>query len=347
MSEPKHPWNDAIWDLLTRRQDFLPPGLLFCGVAGLGKAALAIRFARLLLCGAERSADKSSDLFDAGTHPDLHVLAPEEFVFDGTDLAAQYARRYLAEAPGTRGRKAKTVIGVDQIRLLIDRMSRTAHFGGAKVVLINPAERMNINSTNALLKLLEEPPARTTLILITQDPGGLPPTVRSRCLRVEFSAPGRELARSWLSTCYPEMSAADTLLDLTTNAPLAAAALGQEGFLALRDGMLQDLIDIVEGQADPVAGAARWRQIGAATALKWLQGAILDLVRWQQHRTPPALFNPDKSEHFKVLLMRIHLRGLFGLLDAIGEARQHVGGTLDEALLLEDVLLRVQESTRG
>lgn len=341
-----YPWNEAVWKLLTHQPDSVPAGLMLCGIEGLGKNALAVCFARFLLCGreGERRAANVARQFDAGSHPDFHVVAPEAVTTGDTAPHAQYARRYLTETPST-DRKAKSVIGVDQIRTLIDRLSRASHFGGAKVALLTPAESMNINAANALLKLLEEPPAGTTLILVAQDPTGIPLTVCSRCMRVEFKPPQLDVARSWLQSHYPELADPEILLGLTGNAPLAAVRLGKQAFLERRESMLTDLTAIIDGYGDPVGSAARWGQIGASEALKWLQGALLDLLRCRQSTVPPVLFNPDRIQHFQVLANRIHLRKVFKLLASVGEARRQIGGTLDEALLLEGVLVRLREST--
>ena len=341
----KHPWNDSIWDLLTQRQGAVPQAVLFHGANGLGKNALAVRFAHHVLCGMGPNSERFGAQFEAGTHPDFHVVAPEQRAIDCPELYAQYARRYFEEAPGAADRKAKTVIGVDQVRMLIDRVGRSAHFAAAKVALITPAESMNINSANALLKLLEEPPSSTTLILVADDSDRLPATIISRCMLIPFTPPRRSVAQSWLSEHYPELSDSDVLLDLTANAPLAAAALAESGFLAQRDQMLMDFEAIITGGGDPVASAGRWGRIGAAPALKWLQQALSDLIRWQHDVSPPTVFNPDRESHFQALANKIDFKELFRLLQVSGEARLQVGGALDEILLLEDVLVQLQKST--
>jgi DNA polymerase-3 subunit delta' len=141
-------------------------GWLISGQPGIGKATLAFRFARWLLAG-ERSADLSvpetAPVFRrvaAGTHPDLFTVE----------------RRVNAK---TERLQSEIVIATVQEASAFMRL--TPAEGGWRVVVIDGAEDMNPNAANALLKVLEEPPARAILLLVSSAPGRLLPTIRSRC----------------------------------------------------------------------------------------------------------------------------------------------------------------------
>src|SRR5699024_4067201 len=105
------------------------------------------------------------------THPDYHSVVPEA---------------------GSQVNK------INQIRRLVEFSARTAHHGGARVVLIAPAEALNRNAQNALLKTLEEPGDGLVLLLVSHQPSLLLPTIRSRCQHRRLPLPTTEAALNWL-----------------------------------------------------------------------------------------------------------------------------------------------------
>jgi DNA polymerase-3 subunit delta' len=163
-------------------------GLLFQGMKGVGKLDLAVNFARALLCqhpeGSGFACGKcpSCHWFEQESHPDFRILQPD-------------AETEEAEA----GKKPSRQISVDQIRGLADFMGMTAHQGGRRVVIIHPAEAMNTNAANALLKNLEEPPPGLLFILVTHKPQQLLPTLLSRCLSFTLATPDAVSAARWLA----------------------------------------------------------------------------------------------------------------------------------------------------
>ena len=143
--------------------------------------ALADNLVALLLCqhpagGRACGQCKGCQLLAAGTHPDFFLLEPEE-----------------PEKP----------IRVDQVRELVDFVVQTAQLGGRKVVLLEPAEAMNLNSANALLKSLEEPSGDTVLLLISHQPSRLLPTIKSRCVQQACPQPSAEQSRAYLASVLP------------------------------------------------------------------------------------------------------------------------------------------------
>ncbi len=160
----------------------LPHAILIEGVDGVGKAALASRLSAALLCSepdyGRRPCGKckACRLFSADTHPDFRALEPEE---------------------GKQG------IGIDQVRDLISALVLTGQLSTARVGLITPAHSMSRGAANSLLKTLEEPPAGTTIILLTSRPAALPATVRSRCQGIKVSSPSADVALDWLSRRTP------------------------------------------------------------------------------------------------------------------------------------------------
>lgn len=162
---------------------------LVTGPRGVGKATLAWKLARFLL--AEPADDGPSMFGDAAAatsidvsddHPVAHRLA-----------ALSEPRLFLLRrAWDDKAKKLKSVITVDEARKLRGFFALSAADGGRRVVIVDTADEMNPNAANALLKLLEEPPERTTMFLISHQPSRLLPTIRSRCreLRCHPLSPG-------------------------------------------------------------------------------------------------------------------------------------------------------------
>ena len=153
---------------------------------GIGKEALALAFAQALLCETPRADGlacgecPSCRYAIAGQHPDLMRVTQVSFDDDGDPVW-------------------KETIGIDRIRDVTAFTQLTTHRQRAKVVVIAPAERMNANAANALLKTLEEPPPATYLMLVAAAPGRLPATIVSRCRKLPVAVPGRGGggARGW------------------------------------------------------------------------------------------------------------------------------------------------------
>ena len=172
----RYPWHEALWSMLSRQLDQLPHALLLQGRPGLGKHDFAVQLAQALLCerpqaGAACGQCHGCHLFGAGAHPDLAGVGRLE---DARNIT------------------------VDQIRALGEFMSLRPHTATRKVVIISPADAMNLNASNSLLKLLEEPPPGSMLLLVTSHPARLPATIRSRCTRLLFRLPAPSVGQAWL-----------------------------------------------------------------------------------------------------------------------------------------------------
>ncbi len=360
-----HPWNASKAAVLARDLKHLPHALLLAGSAGLGKNALATWLSQLLLC-AQPAANgnpcggcQNCRLFSVGSHPDLHVVQPEA-IYKTSDvqgrtsaagaggagaaesLIARYALRY-PPADKSKESKDSSVIRIDQIRSLIENAQTRPQIAARKAMLLSPADTLNVNAANSLLKLLEEPPPDSYLILVADQPARLPATIRSRCTRVDFHAPNRDAALAWLQSRVQSGSDACLLLGLAGGAPLAAQRLAESDFLAQRATLLDDMEKLVDGQADPLACAARWKTMGAARCLLWLQGWLSDLIRAAMCAGSGPLQNLDVQTRLQALEKRLDLKQVFRFAESVARDRALLGGPLDEQLLLEDTLIRWTE----
>ena len=275
------PFARAIEALAENR---LAHALLFCGPERIGKRAVAERLARALLCR-QRGSDgdacgqcRSCVLFAARTpasaievdndgralypdgrsgHPDFLTLTFE--VNDKTD-------------------KLSSVISVEQIRALGQRFALTSHMGGAQVALIHPADGMNANAANALLKSLEEPLENRYVLLVSAHPAKLPATIRSRCQRIEFQLPDTADALAWLQARGHAADAAHAALDAARGHPGLAAHWLEDGLLAIRERVRSDLVALAQDRAQPLQLASAWLADDAATQrLEFAAGFALEL----------------------------------------------------------------------
>jgi DNA polymerase III subunit delta' len=346
-----HPWNATRAASFASDRQRLPHALLFAGPKGLGKNAVAAWLAQLLLCinpsdvGDPCGHCQGCRLFAAGSHPDLHVVQPEAVYKSSGTLIAQYALRY---PPGEKSKESKdsSVIRIDQIRSLTENAQTRPQIAACKVMLLSPADTMNVNAANSLLKLLEEPPPDSYLVLVADRPARLPATIRSRCARLEFHTPPLEAALAWLQTQNLPNGEAKLLLELAGGAPLAALALAESGFLGQRSTLLEDMEKLANGQGDPLACAARWKPLGAERCLLWLQGWLSDLVVTAMQVSTARLHNPDLGSRLQAVEKRLDLKQLFQFAEGVTRSRSLLGGPLDEQLLLEDMLIRWTELRR-
>jgi DNA polymerase-3 subunit delta' len=238
------PWLASSWRTLAEAigSGRIHHALLFASPRGYGKRSLAEAFATALLCQ-QRNADvtacgkcKSCLLVAAGSHPDLARIT-FEIRDDG---------------------RPRTELTVDQLRALGQRLSLASQFGGWQIALIDPADAMNASAANALLKTLEEPSTNTVIALVADDPSRLPPTIRSRCQKIDAPMPTREQALAWLLARGVEATAAAMTLDASMNNPGQAETWLAEGALKVREECAIDLSALSAARARPTAVAERW-----------------------------------------------------------------------------------------
>lgn len=322
---------------------------LLTGPRGVGKATLAWSLARFLLCTPDPGHE--GDMFGAPPVPtSLHV-----------DPDHPVARRIAAGAdPGlvaiTRGVNEKTgrlrnEIVVDDIRRLAGFFQLSATDGGRRVVIVDSADEMNPNAANALLKMLEEPPARATLLLISHQPSRLLPTIRSRCrhLRLHPLA-GADMAAALSQAGIDPRQNAAALAELAGGSVGEAVRLTNLGGLALYAdiiALLGSLPRLDRPRALDLADSTAQR--GAEDRLDLLftltEIALARLAASGATGTPPAVeAAPGEAEIFARLAP--HPRKARAWADtaqeALARARHGRAVNLDPAALVLDTLFKLQ-----
>jgi DNA polymerase-3 subunit delta' len=212
--------------------------LLLHGAAGDGLYECAQAITRAWLCEADDARLRpcgqcaACRLLAGGMHPDLYRLFPEELRLQLGMQTADAGEAADGEGSAKGKRKPSRQIRIDEVRAAIDWVATTSSRGRAKVVLVHPAEAMNLQSANALLKTLEEPPRGARLLLTAAEPAQLLPTVRSRCQVVRLVPPAADIARRWLQD--QGLAQPDVLLAACSQRPLDALAMAAAGIDAAR-----------------------------------------------------------------------------------------------------------------
>ena len=265
------PWQETLWDTLNTsiEQERLPHAILINGPSGIGKVRLAKALAQHLLCSAEMTkyacgSCKGCQLLAAGSHADITYLEPEE--------------------PGKP-------IKIDPVRALCESLSKTAQQGGWKVAIIAPAEAMNINAANALLKNLEEPQPKTLLILVSHRPSLLSATIRSRCQKINMPIPDTAVANQWLTEVTGDQSAVDKVLFLAAGKPLLALDYLQSDNLQQRQSFEELIAQVRAGDISPLDAAQQAQKLDSTESIDWFSSYIHRLATTDLADQPiPALF---------------------------------------------------------
>jgi len=312
-------WQEPQWQQIYHRvkQGSLPHSLLLTGFPGLGKLDFATKFAHSLFCertdenGHECGQCKTCLLLKAGTHPDFHLVTPEE---------------------------NSKVIKIDQVRALCDVMNRKSQLGGYRIAILSPAEAMNSNAANALLKTLEEPGEGTILMLMTSQPGFLPATIRSRCQKIEFHMPDPDISESWLSD-QGVMGDISLLLNLTQKSPLSALTAFNEGRLEERSSFLKEFMGLKQGLQNPLQLADKWNKQQPEQCIEWMISWVMDLIRLKSEAKSSQLVNIDIKQHLQPIAKQLDLMNLFSYKDKLQIANRQLTTQVNGQLLLEDLFI--------
>jgi len=319
------PWQQRHWQQLqqARAQGRLPHALLLSGARGLGKSSFATALAQALLCeqpdteGRACGSCRSCRLNAAGTHPDLHLMRPEE---------------------------GSSQIRIDAVRKLLDDSILSVGEARHRVFILEPADALGGPAANALLKTLEEPLAGIHLLLVSAHPEKLPITIRSRCQQLRFLPPPGEQAVAWLEQRGIAGERASGLLEIVGGAPLAALELATEGADEHYRRMAREFLELAQGSQDPVELAERWlREIDPGLLQGYMVSWLLRIVREQ-------LGSGEGSGAAAGVPMPrngLDLRSVYRLLDNLFEIQRNLNHNLNAQLILEKLLLDWYRIARG
>ena len=232
------------------RSGRLPHGWLITGPRGIGKATFAFRAARFVLSGGR--SDETASLFGEEEPGNLFV-APDDPVVRRIASGAHPDLTTLQRTINPDTGKLRTSIAVGDVRAAGDFMRLTASEGGWRVVVVDSVDEMNVNAANALLKILEEPPDRALLLLISHAPGRLLPTIRSRCCRLPLKLLASNQVSELLARQRPDLAEAErhAIAQLADGSPGRAMALAEDDGLTL----YREMMELLSGLPHPPVAA--------------------------------------------------------------------------------------------
>lgn len=296
----------------------LPQALLLSAPLGYGKFNLACKFAQLSFC---KNLNEKIDC-DYCTNCKLLV-------------SANYPDLFLLEPQGKN-------ITIEQVRSIADFVNQSGARSSRKVIIVKKSEALNINSANAMLKILEEPPQGTTFLFLAERPKLLPATILSRLQMLELAAPDTKILLPWLEKQGIEDGAQKLLKN--PNAPLLAlnktANSNQEEQI-----IITSLQKILLKQESPLVVAA---QIPASLDLKLILEFIqIQLNAFLRYRILNQLKDASLEKFYQALAEKFLLKSLVEFYDELNLAVKHLTRNPNRQLLLENIFIKFEQSLKN
>ncbi|MCP4749571.1 MAG: DNA polymerase III subunit delta' [Proteobacteria bacterium] len=302
----------------TFRRDHVPSAYLFVGQEGIGKSGLVKEFARLMNCRTNEICHQcdSCRMFDNDSHPDFHVIQPS-----GKDIR------------------------ISQIHSLIEQLSLKPAYARKRVVLVKSAHRLNQESANSFLKILEEPPLNTLIILMTADENQLLETIVSRCQKVLFSP----LTRSQLKRIIDEKFQLDGeelefVLNYSQGRVRKDFLEKVSPLLNMRSQVLRILLDLpTEKMVDYYHLIEQWlKQDFQSYFLEFCSAWIRDFICLKNQETE-KLINRDMVDELRAEDIRLTHEQLQDIFDLIIETELAIQANASKALALEALLVQFKQ----
>lgn len=314
-----YPWQQTTWDTLTTRFPNIGHGLLFYGKQGCGKHAFAKHFLAWVLCLNKQPKGacgecSSCQWLKSDTHPNyVHITTDEE------------------------NKKQNAKIKIEKIRDLLPFVQQTGE--GWRVIVIEPAEALNLASSNALLKTLEEPGERVVLILLADHYLKLPATIRSRLQHFALDRISYEQATSYLNEHLSELAAVqpDLLLGLSNDMPLQAIKIAKSDWFAKRQIFLNDWLKIVAQKNMPLFFSAKWqKELSFGDFIVLFEYLLGDLICVK-------LNQPQKNTDldFDQLNPYYDLESLFNIYSELQQAKKLVEQNVQNQLITDQLFIKL------
>ena len=321
---------------------------MLTGPKGVGKATLAWRLSRFLLA----TPNDDGGMF-AAPPPETLDIPPENPISRRLLQLAEPRHFLLRRGPNDKETARSQVITVDEVRKMKSFFALSAADGGRRTAIIDAVDEMNSNAANALLKLLEEPPANVTLFLISHQPARLLPTIRSRCRELRLSPLGPQDLADALTQAGGDIDPKDR----TALAELSGGSVGEAFRLTNLDGLkyytaLTRLFGTLPRLDRPQALAlADLASARGATEIFDLLVTLIDVFLARLARTgATGQTPPEAAAQESQLLLRLaphpHAARAWAELAQTLSARARRGKAvnLDPAALLMDILLKIDET---
>ncbi len=325
-------WQTAQWANIMQRKDSLPHAILLRGRVGVGKHDFAVSLSHALLCRQPNVSQQACGVcasclwLKEGVHPDFKLITPEDESNNDSVTRKKAVK--------------KTQISVAQIRQLYDYLSLSTHqVKGHRIILISPAETLNIASANALLKMLEEPPANTLFLLVASQPQRLLATIISRCQVLDLPIPPFDDAVEWLNThgvTQPEVA-----LAYTGGAPLEAMRIQEQ--LKTNNQLIAQLA--LGRRLDPFTSAPLFLGLGMEHAIDVIQKWVFDLVSYKLIQN--LQYHSQQVHALQSLCKSVNLGVLLRFQRNLIDAKRAANHPLSNEMQLENLLLQYTHVFNG
>lgn len=321
MTQTQHvyPWQLNVWSTLTKRFPQVGHGLLFYGKKGCGKETFTQQFVTWLLCLDKQPNQPcgqcSSCLWlKSDTHPNYVYVTTDE-----------------------DNKKQNAKIKIEKIRELQPFVQQTVD--GWRVIVIEPAEALNIASSNALLKTLEEPGERVVIILLADHYLKLPATIRSRLQHYALDRLTDDQANAYLNEHLnaEQQTLSTLLLNLSNGMPLAAIELASNEWLTLRSEFINDWYHLVSQKNMPMQYASKWnKQLNFSELIIMFEYLLADLVAYKMEQN---VKNTDLD--FSLLAEQYQLEQLFDIYNDVHQAKQMVEQNVQSNLIVDQLFIKL------
>jgi DNA polymerase-3 subunit delta' len=326
MNYKLYPWQQNLWQQIQSMHSRFPHAMMLYGQTGIGKQDFAIHLSKSLLCLQPDSAGHacmqcaSCNWFEEENHPDFRLLTPQQ----EDDVEN--------EGSTTKKTKKKTQISIAQVRELSDFMGLSSHRSeGLRIILIHPAESLNIASANALLKMLEEPAQNVLFILVSHQLQRILPTILSRCQKIQMPVPTESQSLTWLNE--QGLSNAQEHLAYLEGSPIKALN-EQAEYVKLKDTWrLLALGQILEPHLLAPLLISSSVESGINALQKWLYDIVSIKLTGQIRYHLPYI------KALQALAEKVNLRGLFDLQRKMLEMRKLANHPLNHELQMENLLV--------
>lgn len=318
MANPVLPWwNNTLEKFAAAvAANKLPHAILLTGSRGLGLETLALEMGSRLICmqpdsqGSACGACKACKLIEAQSHPDYRTIFPEE-----------------------EGKAIK----VDQVREFGQFVSLSSQFGGWKIGIVSPADAMNVNAANSLLKTLEEPQGNTLIILVSENPARLLPTIRSRCQAWQLNLPEESVINKWLAEQGVDSAQASDLIRKQLGGPLAL--LDWFDHSALWKEQINGILSFIKGNDEIAVISDKWSKDEFDRRVMVTQWVLLDAMKAQQNIPVAQWQNPELEGPIKQLSEKMSADQLHHVANIAMKLTKNRLGQANPQLLWEEFLI--------
>lgn len=309
-----YPWQENDYKYLLQLKSRLPHAILLHGPKGIGADKVAYAFVQSLLCNESGVDDKACGkcnaclVFNDDSHPDFYVLAPDE---------------------------DEKSISIAAVRAAVDFLSLTTHLSNYKIVLIEDANLLNLNSANALLKVLEEPSKQAVFILLSDNIQHLLPTIISRCHKYQLATPDTTTAKKFLEA--KDISNADFWLNYNHNCPLFETEIDETQLERLVRGLSEPSVENIYGLTIEFDG----KTVSSGFVLDFLAKWITDLVSYKLS----GEFNyfQQYASMIEPLINKLQVNKAFYLHDKVNFLSKWSTHPLNFRLQIENLLFQYQQ----